>query len=124
MKPLIAALAASPLKLNESFGFDKVAVETPHGPLTLDSARFGFGADATTPGGVEEHMAFNGLSLPPDLIPAPFRDFAPTSLDLTVKASGFDVAAGSAEAIADLHLAGDAPPLSPEDRAKVWAKLT
>lgn len=124
LKPLIAAVAASPLKLNEAFALDKVAVQTPNGAITLDLAKFGFGADATGSGAVEEHIAFNGLALPPDLVPAPFRDFAPTSLDLTVKASGFDVAAARAEAIADLHFAGDAPPLSPDDRAKVWAKLT
>jgi hypothetical protein len=52
-----------------------------------------------------------------------YRDLTPTSVDVGFKASGFDVAAASAEAIADMHLAGDAPPISAEDNAKVWAKL-
>ena len=39
------------------------------------------------------------------------------------RASGLDVAGAAAEAIADLHLAGDGPPISGDDAAKARAKL-
>jgi hypothetical protein len=123
LKGLIAAAAAGALKLNETTGAQKIVVQTPHGPITIDSAKFGAAADAGKPGAFEEHIAFDGLALPPGLIPPLYRDLTPTSAALSFKASGFDVAAATAEAIADMHLAGDGPPLSPADRAKVWKTL-
>lgn len=123
LKQRVGEVVAGPVKLSQAVDFHKFSLQTPQGPFTMESAKLGVKADTSTPGAVEEHVAFDGLTLPPGLVPAPYRDFAPTAADITVKASGFDVAAASAEAIADMHLDGDGPPLSPEDRAKVWTKL-
>ena len=123
LKGLLSAAAASALKLNETVGVQKIAVQTPHGPIAMNTAKFGFGAAAGTPGAFEEHVAVDGLALPPTLVPALYHDLTPTSVDIGFKASGFDVAGAIAEAIADLHLAGDGPPISPEDHAKITKKL-
>ncbi len=123
LKQLIGAATGSPLKLNEAIELHKFSAQTAQGPILMDNAKLGVKADTAAPGMLEEHIAFDGLSLPATLAPAPYRDFTPTSIDVDVKASGFDVAAASAEAIADLHLTGDGPPLSPEDRSKIWTKL-
>jgi hypothetical protein len=47
----------------------------------------------------------------------------PTSFDLRFKVAGVDLTAAGTEAIADMHLAGDGPPVSAEDEAKISAKL-
>ena len=123
LKTLANAAATSALKLNETINLQKIAVETPRGLIAIDTAKFGVGAAAGAPSSFEEHIAFDGLSLPATMVPPLYHDFTPTSADIGFKASGFDFAAASAEAIADLHLAGEAPPLSPDDRAKVSKKL-
>ena len=123
LKALANAAATSVLKLNEAINVQKIAVETPRGLIAIDTAKVGIGAAAGARGAFEEHIAFDGLALPATMVPPLYHDFTPTSADIGFKASGFDVAAASAEAIADLHLAGEAPPLSPADRAKVSKTL-
>ena len=123
LKALANAAATSALKLNETINVQKIAVETARGHIAIDTAKVGIGAAAGASGAFEEHIAFDGLALPATLVPALYHDFTPTSADIGFKASGFDVAGAAAEAIADLHLAGEAPPLSPEDRAKISKKL-
>ena len=70
-----------------------------------------------------EHFEASGLTLPANLIPEPFKDFAPTEFAIGFRASGLDVASAVAEMIADMHLAGDGPVVSPADSAKIHAKL-
>ena len=91
--------------------------------MTIDSAKFGASGALSPTGAFGEHFEASGLALPPTLIPAPFAGFAPTAFSIGFRASGFDVAAASAEMLADLHLAGDGPPISPDDEAKIRAKL-
>ncbi len=125
LKTLLTAALAGPLSLDESFGMRKLTVQTAQGPIALDGVKAGIGgAAAGSASRFEERFSAAGLSLPPDLVPAMFHDLVPTSFDVAFKVSGFDATAAGAEAIADLHLAGEAPPISPEDDAKVWAKLT
>ena len=125
LKTLLTAALASRLSLDENFGMQKLTVQTPRGPVAFDAAKVGIGgANAGSASRFEERFAASGLTLPPGLVPAAFHDLVPTSFDLGFKVSGFDLTAAGAEAIADMHLAGDAPPISQEDNAKVWAKLT
>jgi hypothetical protein len=98
-------------------------VQTPQGAVAMDAAKIGVGGATGAAGAFEERFSVDGLALPPSMVPATYRDFVPTSVDVGFKASGLDLAAASAEAIADMHLAGDAPPISKEDDAKVWAKM-
>jgi hypothetical protein len=123
LKTLLAAALSSPVKFDETIGFTKLAIDTPQGPVTIDTAKFGGGGAAGSAGAFEERFAADGLSLPATLVPAPFRDFAPTSFSFGFRASGFDVASAAAEAIADIHLAGDGPEISDVDQAKIRGKL-
>ena len=123
LKTLLAAALANPVKLDESATFEKIAAQIPQGQVTIDSAKFGATGASGSAGAFGEHFEADGLTLPETLIPAAFRGFAPTSFAVGFRASGFDVAAASAEMIADLHLAGDGPPISTDDWAKIRAKL-
>jgi len=123
LKTLLAAALANPVKLDESATVDRITAQIPQGEVTIDSAKFGASGASGSAGAFGEHFEANGLTLPADLIPAPFGGFAPTAFAIGFRASGFDVAAAGAEAIADLHLAGDGPAISPDDGAKIRAKL-
>jgi hypothetical protein len=123
LKTLLTNALASQLKLDENIALQRIAVQIPQGAVAMDAAKIGFGGATGAAGAFEEHFSVDGLALPPGLVPPMYRDLVPTSVDVGFKASGFDFAAASAEAIADMHLAGDAEPISGEDRAKVWAKL-
>jgi hypothetical protein len=120
---LMAALAA-PTAVGEDIGTQKLSVLTPQGAFLFDEAKFGISlAAAGAASSFGQHYAATGLALPPGLVPAPYQDLVPTSFDIGFKVSGFDLTAAGAEAITDLHLAGDAPPISAEDKGKVAAKL-
>ncbi|MGD0763654.1 MAG: hypothetical protein ABR929_10815 [Roseiarcus sp.] len=122
-KTLLTAALASQLSLDETIGMQKLTVQTPAGPVVVDSAKGGLGgAAAGSASRFEYRFSVDGLTLPPGLVPAAFHDLVPTSFDIGFKVSGFDLTAAGAEAIADMHLAGDAPPISEEDNAKFWAK--
>ena len=122
-KSLLAAALASQAKIEETASVDKIAAQIPQGQVTIDSAKFGASGALGPTGAFGEHFEANGLTLPADLIPAPFGGFAPTAFAIGFRASGFDVASASAEMIADLHLAGDGPAIAPDDAAKIRAKL-
>jgi hypothetical protein len=122
-KTLLAAALTSPIKFDESIGINKLSIETPQGPVTMASAKIGFAGAGGGAGALEERFAADGVSLPATLVPAMFRDFAPTSFSIDVRGSGFDVASAAAELVADIHLAGDGPLISDEDEAKIRGKL-
>jgi hypothetical protein len=65
----------------------------------------------------------DGLALPPSLLPPPMRDLAPTAIDIGIRASGFDFAAGADEAINDMHFAGDGPVIAQADGPKILARI-
>ena len=122
-KTVLAAALASPAKIEETASLDKIATQIPQGQVTIDSAKFGASGALSPTGAFGEHFEAKGLTLPADLIPAPFAGFAPTAFSVGFRASGFDAASASAEMIADLHLAGDGPAIAPNDAAKIRAKL-
>jgi hypothetical protein len=120
---LMAALAAQTV-VGEDIGTQKLSVVTPQGAFLFDEAKFGIGlAAAGAASRFRQHYAVTGLTLPPGLVPAPYQDFVPTSFDVGFKISGFDLTAAGAEAVTDMHLAGDAPLISNEDKPKISAKL-
>ncbi len=122
-KTLLAAAFASQTKAEETASLEKIVADIPQGQVTIDSAKFGASGASGPTGAFGEHFEANGLTLPDTLVPGPFRGFAPTAFAIGFRASGFDVAAASAELIADLHLAGDGPAIAPDDEAKIRAKL-
>jgi len=122
-KALLAAALANPAKIEETASIDKIATQIPQGQVTIDSAKFGASGALAPTGAFGEHFEASGLTLPADLISAQFVGFAPTAFAIGFHASGFDVASASAEMIAVLHLAGDEPAISPDDAAKIRAKL-
>ena len=107
-KTLLTAALASQLSLDEDVGMQKLTVQTPQGPIAFDGAKVGLGgAAAGSASRFEEHFAASGLTLPAGLVPAMFRDLVPTrSTSGSRSAASISTAAG-AEAIADMHLAGD-----------------
>ncbi len=124
LKALLSAAIVGSTAFDESIALQKLSVQTPQGAVAFDAAKVGVGGAFAGPSSrFEEHFSANGLSLPPGLVPDQYKDLAPTSIEIGFKASGFDAAAAAAEAIADMHLAGDAPPLSKEDHDKVMAKF-
>lgn len=123
-KALLTAALAAQTAVGEDFGMQKLSVQTSQGAFTFDGAKFGLTLAAAGPASrFEQHYAATGFTLPPGLVPAPFQDFVPSSFDLGFKVTGFDLTAAGTEAIADMHLAGDGPPLSQDDKAKISAKL-
>ncbi|HEY3720904.1 MAG TPA: hypothetical protein VGL41_12285 [Roseiarcus sp.] len=123
-KTLLTAALADRTAFDEEFGLQKLSVQTPEGPFTFDGAKVGVSVAAAGPASrFEQHYAATGLALPPGLVPAQYQDLVPTSFDLGFKVTGFDLTAAGTEAIADMHLAGDAPPIAKEDEDKVSAKL-
>lgn len=124
LKTLLTAALAAQTSINEDIAVKKLSVQTAQGAFSFDSAKGGFaGAVAGPASRFEEHFAATGLTLPPGLVPSAYNDLVPTSFDFGFKVTGFDLTAAGSEAIADMHLAGDAPPISKEDGQKVGAKL-
>ena len=122
-KTLLTTVVASQPKIDETATLDKLAVQIPQGQVAIDSAKLGVSAAGGGSGAFGEHFEASGLTLPPTLIPAAYSGFAPTAVTFGFRASGLDVAGAATEAIADLHLAGDGPPISGDDAAKARAKL-
>ena len=123
-KALLRALVPVAAKGFEKVDVQNVAVDTEHGSFGATSAKFGLAAaiGQGPKGSVEYHLAMDGLTLPPGLLPPPMRDLAPTSVDVGLRASGFDFVAGADEAINDMHFAGDGPVIAPADGAKIVAR--
>jgi len=122
-KSLLTAAVAGQPKLDETASLEKVTAQTGQGAVTMDSAKVGISGAGGSAGAFGERFAVDGLKLPDGLVPEAFRGLAPTSFAVGFRASGFDVAATAAEAIADMRLAGDGPIIAPDDAAKVRAKL-
>jgi hypothetical protein len=123
-KSLITAALAGHPSFVEDVGTKKLIVRAPQGPFACDEFKIGVGGAFAGPDSrLSERFAATGFSLPPGLVPEMYRDFIPTSFDVGVKVGGIDLTAAAEEAVADLHLAGDQPPISKEDKDKVFAKL-
>jgi hypothetical protein len=123
-KDLLRAAIPATFKLGETFALQSLSVEAPQGLFKAAGGKGGIavsGADADN--SFEEHFAVDGLALPPGLAPSMFAALTPTAVEIGVKVSGFDLRSGVSEAIADMHLAGDGPVISAEDRPKVQAKF-
>ena len=121
---LTAALATQP-SADGAQTLKALSVQTPQGVFAADSFTFGGGVAATGPTSrFEERFGAMGLKLPPGIVPAMYADFTPSAFDISFKVGGFDLNAAGLEATTDMHLAGDAPPVSKEDNEKVFAKLT
>ncbi len=120
---ITAALAGGPSFL-EDVGTKKLIVRTPQGPFAFDEFKGGVGGAFAGPDSrLSERFAANGLTLPPGLVPEMYRDFIPTSFDVGVKVGGINLAAAAEEAVVDMHLSGDQPPISKDDKDKIFAKL-
>ena len=124
LKPILTALAADHLTASESLKLDKLDVMTEVGPVAIEGATVAVGLvnnGAAT--GVSQHFAARSIKLPEGLAPAIYAPVIPTSFYIGFNAHGFDVEGAVQEWLADAKLAGDGPPLSEADRAKVSAKF-
>jgi hypothetical protein len=123
-KALLAPLVASQPSLAEHFGANSIAIDAPQGRIGIDKASGAIGVNVKGPASeFEERIAISGLTLPPTLAPAMFRDLIPTAFDIGVKLTGFDLNAAMQEIVADMRVGGDGPLLAKEDNDKVTAKL-
>ena len=121
---LTAALATRP-SIEGAQTLKSFSVDTPQGVFAADSFTFGGGLAAMGPAShFEERFGATGLKLPAGVVPAQYADFTPSAFDISFKVGGFDLNAAGLEATTDMHLAGDAPPISKEDDDKVFARLT
>ena len=124
LKPLLLAALANPAAFDQTTEIKKLTVQAPQGAFVFEGAKIGVGGAASGPTSrFEEHFSATGVTLPDAIVPAMFHDLVPTSFDFGFKLTGFDLTAAGAEAVADMHLAGDGPAISKEDGDKVTAKL-
>jgi hypothetical protein len=124
LKTLAASVLTSQVTIFEEGSTPRLSVFTTPGEFVMDGLKASVSLASAGPASrFEEHIAVAALTLPPNLAPPMYHDLVPTSFDVGFKVSGFDVAAAGTEALADLHLSGDGPPISKDDKAKVGAKL-
>jgi hypothetical protein len=124
-KALLRGLVPTEMKLAEKAELKQFGFGAPQGTFGMTDGKFTL-AGSTDPSGKgsgEYGFAVEGLTLPPGLVAPTMSDLVPTAFSVGIRASGFNPAAGANEAIDDLHLAGDGPVMSPEDRSKVLARL-
>jgi hypothetical protein len=123
-KGLISAALAGRPSFAEEVGMKTLDVRTPKGEFAVDGVQLGLGgAVAGSDSRFSEHFAANGLKLPPEIVPEMYRGFVPTEFDVGFKVSGINLTAAAEEAVADLRLSGDDPPISREDHDRIVAKL-
>jgi hypothetical protein len=124
LKDLLRAALPASFKLAESFALQSLSIETAQGVFTAAGGKGGIGASGSgAENSFDEHFAIDGLALPTGLVPPMFAALTPTAAEIGFKVSGFDLNAGATEAISDMHLAGDGPVISADDRPKVEAKF-
>jgi hypothetical protein len=124
LKGLMTTVLAEKAAVDETVAFGALTVTTQQGPFVLEGFKIGVdGAAAGAASRFGEHFSATGLKLPPGLVPDAYLDLTPTSFDFGFEVSGLDLTAAGTEAIADIHWAGDAPPISQEDKNKAFAKL-
>ena len=123
-KDLLRAALPGAYKLSETFAMGAISVEAPQGIFKATGGKGGLAASGSGAANTfEEHFAVDGLTLPAGLVPQQFAALTPNAVDIGFKVSGFDLLAGANEAINDMHLAGDGPPISKDDEPKVKAKF-
>ena len=124
LKPMLTALVADRLKLDELVTLAKLNVMTEVGPVGLEGVSVGVGgANMGAATGFYERISVHDIKLPSDLAPPIYAPYIPSSFQFGVKATGFDVDAAVQEWLADAKPDGDAPLLSKEDQDKVGQKL-
>jgi hypothetical protein len=124
LKTVLTGLLADPVAFDEKVKLAKLGVLTESGPISFDGAAIGVGATYAPGGsGITESFSAQSLKLPDGLVPPAYASLMPLAFDVSVKASGFDVAAAVQEWMADAKLDGTGPVLSPDDQKKVNMKL-
>ncbi len=124
LKGLLKELAAPGLKFVEGGEAHEALIQSKIGAVALASLKGQFGmANAGPHSSVSLILSAGGLSLPVGLAPPGAADLTPSEIDLAATFKGIDIAAAANEAIADMRLQGDDPPISEADSAKVMAAL-
>ena len=123
-KALLTAALAGKTSADETFGAKSLTIQAPQGTIELHDVAMGFGLAAD---GVnsrfEQHFAASSLVLPPQLAPDNMRDLIPTSFDIGFKLTGFNLNAGATVAVANMHLAADAPQPTAMDSGKPLIRM-
>src|SRR5271170_4054401 len=111
-------------KIDESFAGQKLVVESPKGPVIVETLKASFATDHFPSKGTNEvHIALTGISPPAGLAPPAMQPLMPTSIDIGFKVNGYDYGAAAAEAIKDLDFAGEGPVIPEGDRPKITALM-
>jgi Uncharacterized protein conserved in bacteria (DUF2125) len=124
LKDLLRAVVAPGLKLAEGGEATKALIASPYGAIALAGMKAAVAVENAGPqSAIHAAVGVEGLSLPVGLAPPGAADLMPTRIDLAVSLKGIDITAAANEAIADMHLGGEGPPISDADSAKIAAAL-
>jgi Uncharacterized protein conserved in bacteria (DUF2125) len=124
LKAKLTALLPVADKIEESFAAQKLVVESPKGPVIVETLKASFSNDHFPSKGINEvHIALTGISPPPGLAAPAMQPLLPTSIDIGFKVNGYDYGAAAAEAIKDLDFAGEGPVIPEGDRPKITALM-
>jgi Uncharacterized protein conserved in bacteria (DUF2125) len=124
-KTLLRGFSPADIKFAEKADIKQIGVDAPQGHFGVAGLKFALAGAASSgaKSSAEYHLAMDGLTMPPGLLPPAFSDLVPTAFNIDVKASGFDVVAGALEAINDLRFDGDGPVIAEADRTQIFAKM-
>lgn len=109
-------LAALPMwnRLDSTYRFDNLKVDTPLGAFLAQSMTGGFGMDGLVQNAVITYkLGMAGMTMPLNVVPAWTVPLLPTDLDLNVSSVGFNLEAAARKVIDGLDLNRD--PILPDD---------
>lgn len=114
LKEKLAAALPVFKSVNSKASYDGLNIATAMGAFALSGVSGDVNMNgAVKDGFVRERLAFNGLAMPPGLVPAWAQELVPTSLGMDFSLAGFDLDTPARAAIAQFDLSKD-PPLPPE----------
>jgi Uncharacterized protein conserved in bacteria (DUF2125) len=124
LKAKLMALLPVADKIDESFAGQKLVVDSPKGPVIVDTVKASFSNDHFPSKGINEvHIALGGISLPAGLAAPAIQPLLPTAIDIGIKINGYDYGAAAVEAIKDLDFNGEGPVIPEADRPKITALM-
>ena len=124
LKGLLKELAAPGFSFGEGLEAQKAVVESKIGAVAASDVKYQIGAANAGPqSSVNLAVSLEGLSLPAGLTPPAATELTPSKVDLAATLKGVDFAAAANEAIANMNLQRNDPPISEADSAKVMAAL-
>ena len=123
LKTLISSSLPLFGNINGKGALQKISVTTPIGPVSIDKLGFDASINGVVADGLlHEALTFEGLALPPGIVPPWAADMVPTDFGIDFKVVDFDLAAPAKILIETTDLTKNEPP-SPELDAKLLAAV-